>query len=250
LRSLTSGGEKTKRVLLSGIVPAFIAVAVLLGTVCFPPIANAVDPTTTTIYSYGGATIMQLPPSGGNATNPAMTFKFEFWHSSNGTGNFPGPADYLRVWLLVPQINSFNPVAMIVSSQNSSAATAFIRGVVNGTAIARNVIAANSSQFRISNTTSTVIVANLTTPVNIALGSPLPITGNLTIPPMAIEIRGLVGQFTDTMRTTLPSGYNLTSTTTAMPAWVRVWIPSMLGGTYWMTDGTLALQSVDTFVSP
>jgi hypothetical protein len=179
-----------------------------------------------------------------------MTFKLEFWHTTNGTGNFPGPGDFLRIWVLVPQLNLFSPVAMVVSNPNSSAAVASVKEVVNGTAIAANVIAANSSQFRISNTTSTVIVANLTIPITITLGTPLPITGNLTIPPIAIEVRGFDTPFTETSQTALRSGYNITTTTTAMPAWVRLWIPSMLGPTYWMTEGTLAIQSIDTIEPP
>lgn len=237
-----------KKVLVSVIIPVCAAIAVLLGVLVLPPQTSAVTVTSTT-NSYGGLTIIQLPPTGGNATNPAMTFKFEFWHTTTGTGNFTGPGDFLRVWLFVPQLNLFSPVAMVVSNPNSSA-IANVRLMVNNTAIAPNVIPATPSQFLISNTTNNVILANLTIPLNIILGPPLPLTGNITIPPMAIELRGFDGTFTETSMTPLRSGYNITSTVTAMPAWARIWIPSMLGATAWMTEGSLAVQAVDIMMAP
>jgi hypothetical protein len=234
-----------------GLVFAVCTIGIMLGAILVQPFSVAAT-ANTTLYAYGASVILSLPPGGGTLANRPTVLKIDFWHAYAGEGDFFGPGDVMRVWLWVPANNAFVGVALIQNNQNSSILP-WLAKVLNGTALSQNVVIVNPSQMQMTKGDCGVLMINLTTPINVSVGDPLPAALkalNFTLPSLAITVRPNGNSFEDQAITNLPSGYNVTAATINVPAWVQVSIPQWLGATYWMTDGVSMPQMVVTYNAP
>jgi hypothetical protein len=95
------------------------------------------------------------------------------------------------------------------------------------------------------------LIVNLTVPLAITLPA-VPFGGSFTLPPIALEFRGLDGTYKDEMTATLPSGWKYAAKSTNKPAWVRTWIQQWTAGTSdpFKFAGTLSPYQTATYTPP
>lgn len=207
----------------------------------------------TTFYGSGGDVILQLPS--GVPSHP-INLRFEVYDFNKESSFGAMDAMFVAVW--VPAINRYFAGAVISDNPNPDF-YAFAKTVLNGTPF-WSPLAGMANIFQVADEElevrrhGDVLMANLTKPINITL-STIPWGGNFTLPPIALEFRGIGDVFRDEASTLLPkplmSGYTISQTFLDKPAWVRVWIAQWLGSLpVYRTVGTLILHTARTYIPP
>lgn len=239
-----------KRLILGTAAAIFLMVIIAFATV-IPSLAESNQSNSTptsTIHGTGGNVILQLPPGGDALADRPTALQITVSKVTSGEGEFFGPGDIMQVLLWVPQANSFVPVALVNNNPNPDLVSWMQSGPLNGTPIAQNILIVEPQELEIE-INGDVVMANLTASQNITLSGPM--SGlSFSLPPVTLEIHGLGGSFSSTTSSALPSGWNLTQTFDAQPAWVRVWIPQWLGSGYLAAPGTMVMNSTTAYTSP
>ena len=168
-----------------------------------------------TDYSNGGKVGIQLPP--GMPAHP-VSLVISVTHIDNRS-TYGGP-DVMQIFLWVPAMNSFVPVAILSTNTNTSANT-WIKSVVNGTPIwsppaLQNYFVPTPSELQVT-VNNSVVIANLTTSVNVTL--PDALGGNFTVPAMTLMFVPIASGFAHNETTMIPSSnWTINSMHTDVPA--------------------------------
>jgi hypothetical protein len=191
-------------------------------------------------YSAGGNVILQLPPATGHPTDLMIVAYDVEKRSAFGAG------DIMVVYLWVPALNMYLPVADIIDTSNPDL-IAWAKAIFAGLPIAQNIIPVADKELEVWKC-GDVLTANLTVPVTIKLPA-VPFGGDFTILPIAIEFRGFDETFRDKSTGVFPSGWKYSITRIERPAWVQVWTSWVSIGTY-RNVGTLYVHETATYTPP
>lgn len=214
---------------------------------------NKKNDSLITFYGSGGDVILQLPS--GVPSHPT-NLRVEVYDFNKDSSFGAMDAMFVAVW--VPAVNRYFAGAIISDNPNPDF-YAFAKTVLNGTpfwsplAGMENIFQVADEELEVRRH-GDVLMANLTKSINVTL-STIPWGGNFTLPPIALEFRGIGDVFRDEASTLLPkplmSGYTISQTFLDKPAWVRVWIAQWLGSLpVYRTVGTLILHTARTYIPP
>ncbi len=219
----------------------------------FPPATDQnVPPASTTV----GNVIVSLPPGGGALAGRPTDIRLVIY-DYNATRNY---TDALFFYVWIPSLNIYNPMAIILDQPPVDQMKAVWNNTaiyleVNGTVIRNNfkIVADNQLDVWVESAhgdEDTVLNANLTVPVALDFTNlpPAVFGTNLTVPAMALMFRGVADSFYHQETFTLQSGFKITTTHYDVPAWVRINIPTWIGGQT-ETSGTILVREV-TVVTP
>jgi hypothetical protein len=205
-----------------------------------------------TFYGSGGSVILQLPE--GIPSHPT-TLSIEVYDFDKRSSL--GAMNVMVVYLWVPAKNSFVSVAIISDNPNPDF-FAFTKMLLSNTPVWAPPVMPNLFQVADKELEvrrhGDVLTVNLTVPISITL--PDPLGGSFTLPPTALEFRGIDDVFKDEGTVSLLpspplSGYTIKMTFMGKPAWVRLWIPQWTGGpAAFMFDGTLFMHVTRTYTPP
>ncbi|MCW3999851.1 MAG: hypothetical protein NWE93_06400 [Candidatus Bathyarchaeota archaeon] len=232
---------------LAVLVAAMLTAAVILASANPTPAASTGAVVT---HGNGGIVTLALPPSSSHPVNLRISVV-----DVSNESDYGGP-DVMEIYVWVPNMNSYVPVAILSTNTNASAID-WIKQVVNGTPIwtpptMPNYFTPNASQLQVWMDDDGVLMVNLTTSVNVTLPSAL--GGNFTIPPMTMMLRPIATGFAHNESLTLAkptySGWTINMTHTDVPAWVRVQIPMWLGTAPVETVGTIITDGTTTYTPP
>lgn len=241
-----------------------LSLAVIIAVAAVIPALAHNKPSGPTLYSSGGHVTLLLPPAptkpppapAGTPTHPTALRIFA--DDVDRRSDF-GAADLMLVSIWVSAVNRFVPVAYISDNPKQSD---LIKAAWVGTSIwhptaAPNVFTVTDKELEVWKHGDTVTV-NLTVSEDIKFGTLFPNLKplNFTLPPIAIEFRGIDDAYKEPEETTTfapsppYSGYKLTETHIDKPAWVRVWIPAWLGAQQIEFAGVLNVQETKTYTAP
>ena len=198
-------------------------------------------------YTNGGNLYLELPQG---VPNHPVNLRISV--SSISSRSDYGGSNVLELYIWVPTMNSFLPVAILSTTTNASA-IAWLKSVVNGTPIwtppaMPNYFTPTPSQLQVWRDGS-VIMANLTASFNVTLPSTL--GGNFTIPPMTLMFRPIASGFAHSETLVVPTtGWTITTKHTDLPAWVRFTCPKWVGLGQIETAGTIVKNDVTTYTPP
>jgi hypothetical protein len=214
-----------------------IAVAALAPTVAVARKKN--DDDSLTYYANGGQVTVQLPD--GEPSHPTSLI-FASMHIER-RGDYPirGPHDVFAVYIWVPALNSFLPVA-VFSDNPDPAHHDLMKEIYIGTpfwipGVMENYFVPAEDEL-VTWSRGDMSFVNLTVGAHVSLnftGSPNPqmsALGDLSfdLPPIAMEIRGFDSTYREDSEGALPSGYTSSAHYLRKPAWVRLWIQNWTGG--------------------
>jgi len=204
-----------------------------------------------TFYGNGGSVFLQLPT--GIPSHPT-TMQIEVYDFDRRS--YFGAMNVMVVYLWVPARNS--PASVAICSDNPNPDFyAFAKMLFNNTPvwtppIMPNIFQVADKELEVRKHGDT-LTANLTVPLNITL--PAPLGGSFTLPPTALEFRGIGDAFNDEGTVSLLpspplSGYTITMKFIGKPAWVRLWIKPWIGVFPISFDGTLFMRATRTYTPP
>ena len=203
------GGEKLRRKFLIGTVCG-ITLAVLITAIFIPAIAQTnQDPNGTSgnsiVYLTGGIVTLNLPPGGGALAGRPTDLQIEGYFVYDGDEIWFGPGNSLQVALWVPERNAYVPIVLINDNQDPEFLT-WVQGVTSGSPAAQNIIILEDNP--VVTASGDIITVNLTVPVDIKFGDPLPAfwkTLNFTLPPITLEFHPIGAAFKADLVTTNPT---------------------------------------------
>jgi hypothetical protein len=248
--------KKLNKKLLGTILALSLAVIITVAAVV-PTLAHGnqsddgKSDSIITFYGSGGSVNFQLPQGIPSHPTALMIEVYNFDKRSS-----LGAMDVMPVYIWVPARNAFTTVAIISDNPNPDF-FAFAKTLLNNTPVWTPPIMPNLFQVADKELEvqrhGDVLTVNLTVPINITL--PASLGGSFTLPPTALEFRGIDDAFKD--EGTMPllpspplSGYTIKMTFTGKPAWVRVWIKPWTGPFPITFDGTLFMHVIRTYTPP
>jgi hypothetical protein len=232
------------------------------------------DGSNVVAYGQHGEVILQLPTPSNKPAPPAALGTP--WHPTclrliagdiEKKSTF-GASDNLDVYLWMPAMNSFVPVAHI-TDQDDPDALEFFHAVYIGLPIwntaveepnMRNVITVEDNELDVWKE-GDVIMANLTKAVTITLDftkiAALAAWGDQTfvLPPMTLMFRPIARDFANEESVTLIpsppySGWTMTVKSRMSPAWVKAQIPLWVKGGWIECSGHICTHLVQTGIPP
>jgi hypothetical protein len=207
---------------------------------------------SSVVHLKGGVVTLHLPPGGGNLTGRPADLQITASDVQSGEGVFFGPGLSVHVSLWVPDLNAYVPVASVSDNQNPAFYN-WSQQVGRGSPVAQNTIIVSNGTLLVTSK-GEIWTINMTKPVNIKFGDPLPAFWkalNFTLPPFTLEFHPIGVAFKTDLVTAVPtSGWTIQSSAIQQPAWTRVWIPAWLGASPIAFDGALNLQSNATYIPP
>ncbi len=215
-----------------GIVLALTVVTVIVAAAVQ---ANPVDPNKEYVYGQGGKVVLKLPagtgPKGCNKTDIAISVQDVDERSTKGA------EDFLEVSLWIPSRNAYTTIAFI---NDNPVAIASVKKMLSGVPYIQYVQVAEAELEVWKD--GDMITANLTKPIDIKFGDPLPSNSiyrelNFTLPAMTLVFVKNGPIYEKTESTTTYSGWPgasnwvvVTKRWTA-PSFASVSIPAWLGST-------------------
>jgi hypothetical protein len=192
------------------------------------------------VYAQAATVVLNLP-QGGICNKTNITFNV----MDVSPKSTKGAEDFLQIGLWIPSANKFTAVAAIDDNQWAiDSLKAMLAGVTYFQCI------------KVDDQTIDVwkedgsLVLNLTKPVNIMFGDPLPAnsiyrTLNFTLPPMTIRFIQ-TGEVYEklTATNTYPSGWSRDLTEWHSPGWATVQIPAWTGTT-WMPNAAIYAEKMN-----
>lgn len=240
-----------KRITLTAILGLVLA-AILTGAavIAQTPAPSPTAKSNIVTYADGANVIVSLPQ--GNATHP-LNLRIGVSHI-DPKSDYGGP-DVLTLYIWVPSLNSYVPVAVLSTNTDPDAIT-WVKGVFNNTPIwtppmMMNYFTPTANQFKVYMDGDN-LWANSTASYNITL--PAQLGGNFTLPPMTLMFvpigQGFPHQETTVLAKPQYSGWTIQMSHTDVPAWVRVVIPAWVGATQVEVVGTMTLDGTTIYIPP
>jgi|WetSurMetagenome_2_1015567.scaffolds.fasta_scaffold00401_8 hypothetical protein len=194
------------------------------------------------VYAQAASVVLNLPQGGVcNKTN----IRFQVMDVS--AKSTKGAEDYLEVAVWTPSTNKFTSVVAIDDNQ---VAVDSLKAMLGGLTLYFQVIKVDDTTIDLWSEDDSLII-NLTKPVNIMFGDPLPAnsiyrTLNFTLPPMTIRFiqTGEVYEKLLNVPTTYASGWSRTVTEWRAPGWANVQIPAWTGTT-WMPNAANYVEKLN-----
>jgi hypothetical protein len=256
--------EMKGKVIIWTLLALSLAIIIVVAAIA-PTVAKHKSDGSIVTYSYGGSVTLQLPQ--GVPPHPTTLMIHASHIEKQGDAPLRGPADTFLVYLWIPTLNRFVPVAEISDNPDPAGHT-LIREVLLGTAVWRPGLMENSFiaedediEIRMR---GDVLLVNLTKGVHVSLPfqllpAPMNALGDLSfdLPPIALEFRGFDSTYKEESTQYLNpaqglSGWTIAGTSIYKPAWVRTWIQQWTEGTGdpFKFAGTIALHSTATYIPP
>jgi hypothetical protein len=241
IRVLKEVREIKRKVILGTVLALSLAMIIAVAALA-PTVAVArdkKDDDSLTYYANGGQVTVQLPD--GVPSHPTSLI-FAAMHIER-RGDYPirGPHDVFAVYIWVPALNSFMPVAVFSDNPNP-AHHDLMKEIYIGTpfwipGVMENYFVPAEDEL-VTRSRGDMFFVNLTVGAHVSLnftGSPNPqlsALGDLSfdLPPIAMEVRGFDTTYREDSKGALPSGYTSLAHYVRKPAWVRLWIRNWTGG--------------------